>query len=243
MKFLLFSDDAETQFRVRKMVCQAEDLLVTVKDEWFFFRLIELMKFDLFLIDLDSAGRILDLRSKMSECKLHTPWILLNSKSSISVNGYLNYWKAFNGISPCSDVSYQDILEVKLKKLAVALNNSCCLEISKNAKKLLNFLVQFQNKSVSIETLQEKVFGEASEKNRNLLYGLIHEVREAIGDNLTHPHDLIRFRKGRYKLLNAFPEECLDICVYGCTDKDEYKQYEMVAEKVKMLRNCFEKPD
>ncbi|MDD6486512.1 MAG: hypothetical protein PUF61_06185 [Spirochaetales bacterium] len=235
MKFLLFSDLAETQFCVRKMVNPAEDLLVTVKDEWLFFRLIQLTDFELFLIDLNSGCRFSDLRLKMCECKLKTPWILLSTQSNLSFQNYIGYWKALNGITSYSDDSYNEKIEAKLKKLAISLRKTDNLEISKNAKKLLDFFVEFQNKSISIETLQEKVFGEASPKNRNLLYGLIHEIRKSIGDDLSHPKDLIRFKKGRYKLVNAFPEKCLDVCVYGSPAQSEYAQYEMFAEKAHLF--------
>lgn len=214
MNFLLFSDSAETQFRVRKMINTAEDSLLTIKDEILFFRLIYVCKFDLFLIDLNSDSCFSDLRSRMRECKLETPWILLSTQSNLSYQNYLNYWKALNGINGNFGDSFNS-LEKKLEKLAEVLKKNAYPCISKKAGRLLDFFVKFQNKSISIETLEEKVFGEISLKNRNLLYGLIHEIRQEIGDDLAKPQYLIRFKKGRYKLLNVFPEKSLDICLYG----------------------------
>ena len=235
MNFLLFSDSAETQFKVRKIVSPTEDLLITTKDEWLFFRIIQLTEFDLFLIDLNSSCLFSDLRAKMGACKLNTPWILLTIQSNLSFQSYLNYWKALNGITSYSDDFYNGNIEEKLKMLAVSIRKKEKLEISKNAKKLLDFFIEFQNKSISIEMLQEKVFGESSSKNRNLLYGLIHEIRKAIGDDLSCPKDLIRFKKGRYKLVNAFPENSLDVCIYGNSANSEHNQYVMLAEKSEML--------
>ena len=220
MKFLLFSNSAETQFRVRRIVKPAEDSLVTIKDEELFFRIIQTCRFDLFLIDLTASCYFSDLRSKMQECMLDTPWILLSMQSNLSVNGYLSYWNALNGIKLCFDGS--SALEKKLKILALSLKKNNDPGMSKNARKLLDFFVDYQNKSISIETLQEKVFGEKSDKNRNLLYGLIHEIRKAIGDDFVKPRNLIRCTKGRYKLANIFPEKSLDVCIYGLPVENEY---------------------
>jgi len=220
MKFLLFSDSAETQFRVRKIVDTEKDSLLTVKNENLFLSLINVCEFDLFLIDLNSNCCFSDLRSRMREVKSEIPWILLSTQSNLSCQNYLNYWKAVNGINGHFTDS-SPFLEKKLEKLAETLKQNTCSCLSKKAGKLLAFLIKFQNKSIAIETLEEKVFGEVSLKNRNLLYGLIHEIRLEIGDDLSKPHDLVRFKKGRYKLLNVFPEKSLDVCLYGKAFENE----------------------
>lgn len=220
MKFLLFSNSAETQFRVRRIVNPAEDSLVTIKDEGLFLRIIQSCRFDLFLIDLTAGCYFSNLRLKMKECMLDTPWILLSMQSNLSISGYLSYWNALNGIKLCSDGS--SALEKKLRMLALSLKKNNSLGMSKNARKLLDFFVDYQNKSISIETLQEKIFGEKSDKNRNLLYGLIHETRKSIGDDFVKPRNLIRCTKGRYKLVRIYPEKSLDVCIYGLPVENEY---------------------
>ena len=219
MKFLLFSDSAETHFRVRKIVEPSVDSLVTTKDESLFLKIIHTSIFDLFLIDLDSKNLLSNLREKVRECKLRTPWILFNLNTKLSTKNYINYWKAFNGIGSSLD-DCDSSIEEKLKLLVYSISakpkeNHNYLKLSKNAKKLFDFFVKYQNKSISCETLENEILGEISQKNTNILYGLIHEIRKAIGDDLKKPQNLIRCKKRRYKLLNAFPEKFLDICVYG----------------------------
>ncbi|MBO4728062.1 MAG: hypothetical protein J5631_06565 [Spirochaetaceae bacterium] len=221
MKFLLFSNSAETQFRVRRIANPAEDSLVTIKDEALFLRLINSCGFDLFLIDLTSDCHFSDLRAKMRDCRLETPWIPLSTQTNLSYKSYVNYWNALNGIKLCKNGA-DCVLEKKLEALAFSLKRTNCLDISKNARKLLEVFSEFHNKPVAVEALQVKVFGEASEKNRNLLYGLIHEIRKAAGDDLERPRNLIRCKKGCYKLTGVFPESSLDICIYGRPLESEY---------------------
>lgn len=229
MRFLLFSDSAETVFRVRKIVDPEIDSLVIIKDESIFLKIVQTSIFDLFLIDMHSERLLTNMREKAHECRLKTPWILFNINTSLSNNNYMNYWKAFNGIGSSLD-NLEEALEKKLEMLVEVISlkpkkQGNYLHLSKNANKLFEFFVKHPNKSISSEILQMKLFGQCSEKKQNELYVLIHEIRKAIGDDLKHPQNLIRCRKSHYKLFNAFPQKTLDICCYGQRVENDCAKY------------------
>ena len=160
-----------------------------------------LYRTDINLVIIDSSAfesSLYKIFSLVHECNRNIMILPYNSsEKKISKENYISYCDFLNKsvtkkISSAVLAEYRRFLDYFASDFEI--------DSESVIKKLFDTLFLKSNQTADLRELSEQVFGKASQKHINTIYGYIFRLRKALGDDKKPPEIIVKIKKGIYRL-------------------------------------------